>query len=93
MLFRSQLPFHRYADFSQLCKGVSRDLAEAFKLFERAANQGDGWGLNNLGGMYEMGWGAPKDHAKAATYYKQALEKGITSAQTNLARVVPAQQN
>ena len=73
-------------------KGVSRDLPEAFKLFERAANQGDGWGLNNLGGMYEMGWGVPKDPKKAATYYKQAMDKGITSAQSNLARVTQLSQ-
>jgi TPR repeat protein len=70
-------------------KGVERNVAEAFKLFELAAKQGDGWGLNNLGGMYEMGWGATKDRAKAASYYKQAVDKGIESAQANLARLSP----
>jgi hypothetical protein len=63
---------------------------EAFKLFELAANQGDGWGLNNLGGMYEMGWGVAKDRAKAANYYKQAAAKGIVSGQDNLVRLTPA---
>ena len=64
-------------------------MAEAFKLFQQAANQGDGWGLNNLGGMYEMGWGVAKDRAKAAGFYKQAAEKGIEPAQANLTRIAP----
>ena len=68
-------------------KGVSRDLGEAFKLFERAAAQGDGWALNNLGGMYEMGWGTPPNRDKALDYYRQALAKGIVSAQSNIDRV------
>jgi TPR repeat protein len=70
-------------------KGVERNVGEAFKLFELAANQGDGWGLNNLGGMYEMGWGVTKNREKAAGYYKQAAEKGIESAQANLERLTP----
>jgi TPR repeat protein len=40
--------------------------------------------------MYEMGWGVAKDRSKAATYYKQAVEKGIEPAQANLARLMPA---
>jgi TPR repeat protein len=39
--------------------------------------------------MYEMGWGVAKDRAKAASFYKQAAEKGIESAQANLARLAP----
>ena len=60
---------------------------EPFKLFERAANQGDGWGLNNLGGMYEMGWGAPRNRDKAVELYRQAAAKGIAAAQENLQRL------
>ena len=49
-------------------KGVTRDLGEAFKLFERAAAQNDPWGLNNLGGMYEMGWGTPSTRPRRLSF-------------------------
>jgi TPR repeat protein len=68
-------------------KGVTRDLTEAFKLFELAAGQNDKWGLNNLGGMYEMGWGTAKDIAKAKDYYGQAAAKGNSAGKDNLKRL------
>jgi uncharacterized protein len=42
-------------------KIVPRNLSRAFSLFQQAAEQGDHWGLNNLAGMYEMGWGTQQD--------------------------------
>ena len=59
-------------------------------LFERAARQGDAWGLNNLGGMYEMGWGTTKDVAKARDYYSQAIAKGNKAAVENNRRLATA---
>jgi uncharacterized protein len=71
--------------------GVERSLPEAFKLFSSGAEHGDGWGMNNLGGMYEMGWGTTKDMAKAQEYYTKAAAAGIVMANQNLARLkVPA---
>ncbi len=70
-------------------KGVTRDLNKAFTLFEQAAGQGDGWGLNNLGGMHEVGWGTAKDAAKAVELYKQAAAKGNAAAAENLKRLTP----
>ena len=85
---------HRYADAQNNLgmlylngKGVSRDLNEAFRLFELSASQGDPWGLNNLGGMYEAGWGTKKDREKALDLYKQAAAKGNAAAQANLKRL------
>ena len=67
--------------------GVTRDLGQAFKLFERAAAQNDPWGLNNLGGMYEMGWGTMIDKPKALDLYKQALATGNQNARKNIERL------
>jgi TPR repeat protein len=68
-------------------KGVSRDLSKAFAMFEAASTQGDPWGLNNLGGMYEMGWGTTVDKTKALDLYQQALAAGNNRAQQNIDRL------
>jgi len=68
-------------------KGVSRDLAQAFRLFSAAAAQNDPWGLNNLGGMYEMGWGTTANKPRALQLYRQALAAGNDKSQQNIARL------
>ena len=45
-----------------------------------AADAGIAGGLNNLGGLYENGWGVPQDFAKAAELYQKAAEAGNTNA-------------
>ena len=74
-------------------KGVSRDLSAAFTYFERAAAQNDPWGLNNLGGLYEMGWGTVADRAKALDLYKRAHAAGNTQAQQNIDRLAGTQSS
>src|SRR6185437_3132609 len=59
----------------------------AFTLFEQAAKQGDAWALNNLGGLYEMGWGVARDRERALDNYQQAFEKGNRNAGRNLKRL------
>ena len=73
-------------------KGGEREALKALlnEMEERAAGQGDPWGLNNLGGMYEMGWGTVADHGKALDLYKQALAKGNGAAQKNIDRLTAA---
>ena len=68
-------------------KGVSRDLAKAFTLFQAAAAQNDPWGLNNLGGMFEMGWGTTIDKTRALDLYQQSLAAGNVRAQANIDRL------
>ena len=60
---------------------------EAGVALAQAAKAGDAWGLNNLGSMYEMGWGTTKDIAKAKEFYGQAAAKGNASAAANLKRL------
>ena len=66
---------------------MARDLNKAFTLFQAAAAQRDPWGLNNLGGMYEMGWGTTVDKTKALDFYQQALAAGNDKAQQNIERL------
>jgi TPR repeat protein len=56
-------------------------------LFESAAAQNDPWGLNNLGGMYEMGWGTTVDATRALELYRQSLAQGNAKAQENIERL------
>ena len=50
------------------------DKAEAFKWFSKAADQGDGTGLSNLGSCYEQGTGCNQDLVEA---YKLYLLAGV----------------
>jgi uncharacterized protein len=68
-------------------EGVPQDRNEAFKQFSSAAEAGDAWGLNDLGSMYEMGWGTTKDLAKAKQFYGEAAAIGNASAAANLKRL------
>ncbi|HFC04167.1 MAG TPA: sel1 repeat family protein, partial [Rhizobiales bacterium] len=68
-------------------KLVERDLVKAFELFQKAADNGNAWAMNNLAGLYEMGWGTRIDKEKAITLYKRASQKGNEQAGKNLARL------
>lgn len=48
------------------------------------AEQGDALALNNLGVMYEKGYGVAKDDAEAVKWYRKAAEQGNTKAQFSL---------
>jgi TPR repeat protein len=60
---------------------------KAAQYLEKASAHGDAWAMNNLGGLYEQGWGVKRDIEKAKTYYAQAATKGIGPAITNLKRL------
>ncbi len=60
---------------------------KAVQFLEKAAAHGDAWGMNDLGGLYEQGWGVSRDVARAKTLYAQAATKGIAPALTNLKRL------
>jgi TPR repeat protein len=60
------------------------DHAEAFKWFEKAAENGNAVAMNNVGSLYAKGQGVPQDYAKARDWYKKAAEKGNGVAMNNL---------
>ena len=66
-------------------RGVDQNFPEAFKWFQRAAEQGFPPAHHNLGLMYDHGHGVEQDYGKAAKFYEIAAEKGISKAQYYLA--------
>jgi hypothetical protein len=68
-------------------QGVSRDNAEAARLFLLAAEKGDPYAQSNLGYMYELGEGIPQDYAQAAAWYFKAGQQGNMQAQLSVGRL------
>ena len=64
--------------------GVPKNLEEAFKWFQKAANLGESSAQFNVGMMYQKGEGVKQDLAEAAKWYRKSAEQGKASAQLNL---------
>ncbi len=65
----------------------ARDVAEAAKWYERAANQGLAQAQHNLGSLYYHGSGVPQDHSAAASWFRKTADQGSAKAQTMLAEL------
>jgi TPR repeat protein len=63
------------------------DYANAIKLFEPLADQGDPRAEIQLGIIYYLGLGTSKDSAKAAMLYRKAADQGNAIAQQDLAEL------
>lgn len=60
--------------------GVERDLKEAARLYNQAADFGNAAAINNLGVCYEHSKeGRPKDEAEAGRLYKLSAENGVVT--------------
>lgn len=59
----------------------------ALKVWLTAAEAGDAKAQNYCGEIYEQGFGAEPDYAKAAMWYKKAAAQGSTRAEANLAHL------
>lgn len=66
-------------------EGVTQDMTEAARWFERAAAQGLTIAEYRLATQYEKGRGVPQDDAKAREWYQKAAEGGNVKAMHNLA--------
>jgi len=66
-------------------EGVTQDMAEAARWFERAANQDLTIAQYRLATQYEKGRGVPQDDAKARDWYEKAASGGNVKAMHNLA--------
>lgn len=60
------------------------DYATALREFKPLALKGDADAQNNLGVMYELGQGVPKDFREAMKWYRLAAAQGYAGAQNNL---------
>jgi len=65
----------------------NKQYPEAFTLYQKAANQGNAAGQNNLGLCYENGYGVTKDLNQAIAWYKKAADQGNLNAQAALDRL------
>lgn len=68
-------------------QGVEKNLAEALRLFQESADQGNPYGQINLGLMYENGTGVKQDKAEAIKWYRKAAEQGNEPAIIALQRL------
>lgn len=66
---------------------VAQDLAQAYRFYLAAAENGDVTAQNNLGELLETGRGTERNPAQAAKGYRQAAEAGLGIAQFNLGRL------
>ena len=63
------------------------DYEAARKLWQPLADNYDLAALRNLGHLYRLGQGAPKNGKKARSYYEKAAKLGHAPSQTNLAQM------
>ena len=73
------------ADFNKgLTAAQSGDFATALKEWKPLAEEGNAVAQNNLGLMYQNGWGVPQDYKEAVYWYRLAAEQEHAKAQFNL---------
>ena len=65
-------------------KGVEQNFKEAFKWYQKAADQGRAKAQNILGSMYAEGKGVEQDLKKALKCYQKAAEQGDATGQISL---------
>ena len=64
-------------------KGIKIDNKEAFKWFEKSANQGNADAQNKLGRMYEYGIEVTQDYKKAFKWYEKSAIQGNSVQKTD----------
>ena len=57
---------------AKIGQGVPRDYAEAFRWYQKAADQGHAGGQYYVGLMYQLGRGVAQNDAEAVTWYRKA---------------------
>jgi localization factor PodJL len=70
--------------------GVVKNLGEARRWTQRAAEGGERMAMYNLGLDYFYGTGGPQDLPAAARWFRKAAEQGLTDAQYNLGMLYQA---
>jgi hypothetical protein len=64
--------------------GVTKDLAQALRLYETAVKAGVPAAMNNLGLMYLHGKGVPRDYAQARRLFEQGIALGDPATMNGL---------
>jgi TPR repeat protein len=68
-----------------LVPGAHHDPAEALYWYKKAADQGNGWALNNLGLIYQGGDGIPANWKAAGGYFRASAGLGNSFGELNYA--------
>lgn len=63
--------------------GVEKDMNKAIEYFQKAADLGYTYALNNLGFCYLNGYGVEKDLKKGFEYIEKAADGGLNVSQFN----------
>ena len=58
--------------------------ATAMRAWRGLAKEGVPQALNNIGHLYEQGYGVSQDYSEAMNWYKQAASKGLAEAEHNV---------
>ena len=85
LLYSGNYSGHRYSPLSQVNRGNVGNLQLKWSYHPLYAKNTNA--QNNLGVMYEMGRGVPRDPVQALYYYKQALAAGENDARADVARL------
>ncbi len=75
------------AQLYRLGRGIQRDLVQARRWYERAAERGYGPAQYQLGVLWERGDGVPADATEARGWYVRAAQQGIEPARAALERL------
>jgi localization factor PodJL len=67
--------------------GLTKDMAEARRWTQRAAEAGEAKAMHNLALYYVEGSGGPKNTTTAAQWFRRAAELGLVDSQYNLGRL------
>jgi tetratricopeptide (TPR) repeat protein len=62
----------------------AKDYSGAVKRYQKAADQGDALGENNLGDLYCDGNGVPQDYQVAMMWYRKAADQGYANAEVGI---------
>lgn len=73
--------------YEQGGSGIKKDLGEARRWTERAAQSGDAKAMHNLALYQFNGEGGAKDQVEASRWFRKAAEQGVVDSQYNLARL------
>ena len=79
--------FHLGEDYFSGQNGKPQDYKKSIYYYERSAEKGNMYAMNDLGYIYQHGYGTAVDYAKALRYYEQAAELGNPHALNNLGYV------
>ncbi|MCX7177970.1 MAG: sel1 repeat family protein, partial [Proteobacteria bacterium] len=60
---------------------------KAMQWYQKAAEAGDARAMDNIGVLYERGWGIAQNPAEAILWYRRAAAAGDETARENLARL------